>query len=402
MNATQRGAAGADSGNAAWWPSMTVKVIKKKHLFLGLFLFLGAALAVWYFVFAAREQIAFYQTYGYKDGNHWVVPVRLRVWERGLLQRALENQIADVAREAERFTGHEINGLDEARFRRRIAGFAADDESRQQITIAFDKDPKDRTYQVVHPATNEVPRSDRHGRLDGQIRIPLDAADELLQAQGARNGVLTYHATSGQDGEGKLRLIPDTPGGVSVISDIDDTIKITEVPAGHRVLYLKTFVREFRSAPGMADRYKQWADAAFHYVSGGPWQLYEPLFEFLPAEGFPDGSVHMRTFPLQIASAMDAKGFIGFLFEKEATARHKTQSIREIMTHFPNRTFVFVGDSGEADPEVYREIKNDPKFGHRIQTIFIRTVTESKEGRLAGMQTIDARKVTPDVSEFDK
>jgi phosphatidate phosphatase APP1 len=50
-------------------------------------------------------------------------------------------------------------------------------------------------------------------------------------------------------------LIPDTPGGLSVISDIDDPIKVTEVPAGHRILYLNTFVREFRSAPGMADRY---------------------------------------------------------------------------------------------------------------------------------------------------
>jgi phosphatidate phosphatase APP1 len=85
-----------------------------------------------------------------------------------------------------------------------------------------------------------------------------------------------------------------------------------------------------------------------------------------------------------------------------AKARHKKQKIREIMTHFPSRTFVFVGDSGEADPEVYREIKDDPKFGHRVQAIFIRTVTESKEGRLDGMQVIEARRVTRDVSEFDK
>lgn len=377
--------------------------MKNRHKFIAVFLVLVAGLVIWYFAFAAREQITFFQTYGYKDGNHWIVPVHIHVWERGLLQRALERKIADVAREAERFTQRKIDGLDEVRFRQRIAAFAADDEGYQRITITFDKDPKERQYPLADPVTGDVLRSDRNGRVDGQIRIPLDAASELLQSQGSQNGFLTYQAASrGHTGKGKLRLIPDTPGRLSVISDIDDTIKITEVPAGHRVLYLNTFVREFRSAPGMADRYKQWIDAPFHYVSGGPWQLYTPLFDFLPGEGFPDGSVHMRNFPLRVEDAMKAQQFIDFLFNKEATARHKKERIREIMTHFPSRTFILVGDSGEADPEVYREIKDDPKFGHRVQAIFIRTVTESKEGRLTGMEVIEARKVIPDVSEFEK
>ena len=377
--------------------------MKNRHKFIAVFLVLVAGLVIWYFAFAAREQITFFQTYGYKDGNHWIVPVHIHVWERGLLQRALERKIADVSREAERFTQREINGLDEVRFRQRIAAFAADDEGYQRITITFDKDPKERQYPLADPVTGDVLRSDRNGRVDGQIRIPLDAASELLQSQGSQHGFLTYQAASrGHTGKGKLRLIPDTPGSVSVISDIDDTIKITEVPAGHRVLYLNTFVREFRSAPGMAARYKQWIDAPFHYVSGGPWQLYTPLFDFLPGEGFPDGSVHMRNFPLRVEDAMKAQQFIDFLFNKEATARHKKERIREIMTHFPSRTFILVGDSGEADPEVYREIKDDPKFGHRVQAIFIRTVTESKEGRLTGMEVIEARKVIADVSEFEK
>jgi hypothetical protein len=377
--------------------------MKSKHKYIVALVVLGGALAVGYLAFAAREQITFYPAYGYKDGSHWVVPVQLRVSERGPVQRALESSIAGVAREAERFTGRDIDGVDRARFRLRIAAFAADDESGQRITIAFDNDPKDQRYPLTDPVTGVVPRSDRNGRIDGQIRISLDAANELLQGQRSRHGFLTYHAaSSGHTGAGKVRLIPDTPGSLSVISDIDDTIKITEVPAGHRVLYLNTFVREFHSAPDMADLYKQWADAPFHYVSGGPWQLYEPLFEFLPGEGFPDGSVHMRNFPLHIADAMKAREFIEFLFDKEATARHKKQRIREIMTHFSNRTFVLVGDSGEADPEVYRDIKEDPRFGHRVQAIFIRTVTTSKEGRLDGMQVIEARKVSRDVSEFDK
>ena len=376
--------------------------MKKGSRFIVLALLLGSGIAVWSIFFAAREQITFFETYGYKDGNHWVVPLQLRVWERGLRQRALERSLANVAREAERFTGSEIDGLDEVRFRSRLAAFAADDEGRQAITIAFDKDPQDRRYSLTDPSTGEVLHSDSNGRVDGQFRITIEAADELLQAQGSPNGYLTYHAVSGHTGDGKLRLIADTPGSLSVISDIDDTIKITEVPAGHRVMYLNTFVREFHSAPGMAERYKRWGDAPFHYVSGGPWQLYEPLFDFLPDEGFPGGSVHMRDLPLQLTDAVKSQQFIDFIFNKEATAVHKKQRIREIMTHFPSRLFVLVGDSGEADPDVYREIRDDPKFGPRVQSIFIRTVTEPEAGRLDGMQVIEARKVSKNVSEFDQ
>jgi uncharacterized protein DUF2183 len=358
-----------------------------------LLLILGAVLGIWYFM-AAREEITFYDTYGYKDGDEWVIPIHLRVWERGIVQRALDRSIAHVVSDAERFTGREINSIDEARVRVRLAAFTADDERRQRVTLEFDDDPNGRRYPVRDAGSAEILSSNSNGRIDGQLRISVVAANDLLQRQRSRNSVLTYHAVSrGHTGKGKVRLIPDTRGSLSVISDIDDTIKITEVPAGHRVLFLNTFVREFRSAPGMADRYKQWTDAAFHYVSGGPWQLYQPLFEFLPEQGFPAGSVHMRNLPLHITNQTNAQQFIDFLFNKQATAVHKKRAIREIMTHFPNRTFIFVGDSGECDPEVYREIKDDPRFGERVQAIFIRVVTDSKEGRLDGMQVIDATKL---------
>jgi phosphatidate phosphatase APP1 len=110
----------------------------------------------------------------------------------------------------------------------------------------------------------------------------------------------------------------------------------------------------------------------------------------------------MRDLPLHLTNATNAEKFIDFLFDENATASHKKARIREIMRHFPSRTFILVGDSGEADPEVYRDIKDDPKFGHRVQAIFIRTVTESKPGRLEGMQTIEATTITPGVSELDR
>jgi hypothetical protein len=366
-------------------------------------LVLGVGLLLWYSFIAAGERVTFYQTYGYKEGDSWVIPIHLRVWERGLVERGQERLIARAAESAEQLTGQSIGGFDLARFRSRIGAFAADDESGQNVVIGFDKDPQDVRYPIASLTDGRETRSDRNGRIDGRIRIPLAAAAELMRSQASSSGLLTYHAvSSGHSGEGKVRLLEDDPTALSVISDIDDTIKITEVPAGHRVLYLNTFIREFHSAPGMADRYKQWGQAAFHYVSGGPWQLYEPYFEFLPDEGFPDGSVHMRNLPLLVTDPTKAREFIDFLFDKQATKRHKLQSIREIMARFPNRRFILVGDSGEADPEVYREIKADAKFGTRVEAILIRIVSVSEPGRLDGMVPIEADLVRTGVSQFDK
>jgi phosphatidate phosphatase APP1 len=77
--------------------------------------------------------------------------------------------------------------------------------------------------------------------------------------------------------------------GVSVISDIDDTIKMTNVRE-RPVMLRNTFLREFQPAPGMSEfcqtlaRFKQ---ATFHYISASPWQLYLPLAKFARANCLP-------------------------------------------------------------------------------------------------------------------
>jgi phosphatidate phosphatase APP1 len=75
--------------------------------------------------------------------------------------------------------------------------------------------------------------------------------------------------------------------GLSIVSDIDDTIKVTHVPAGKKTILRNTFLNEFQAAAGMRDRYQQMiadagaaADVCFHYVSGSPWQLFDVLSEF--------------------------------------------------------------------------------------------------------------------------
>jgi phosphatidate phosphatase APP1 len=88
---------------------------------------------------------------------------------------------------------------------------------------------------------------------------------------------------------GNLSFFDDA--GIIVISDIDDTIKITQVH-DRKATLRNTFLEPFRPVPGMADLYNSWAQktgAQFCYVSASPWQLYSPLADFIRSNGFPAG-----------------------------------------------------------------------------------------------------------------
>ena len=87
------------------------------------------------------------------------------------------------------------------------------------------------------------------------------------------------------------------PEGLSVISDIDDTIRISHVRE-RAALLRGTFLEPFRSVGGMADLYRAWRErgAQFHYLSATPWQLYVPIAAFLETHGFPKGTFHLRDF----------------------------------------------------------------------------------------------------------
>ena len=92
----------------------------------------------------------------------------------------------------------------------------------------------------------------------------------------APDGWLRYRADTSDGDErqlgGAVQLLP--PRGVSVVSDVDDTIKISQV-ADHRELLNNTFLRPMEAVPGMPALYRRWAKdgAAFHYVTASPWQL---------------------------------------------------------------------------------------------------------------------------------
>ena len=158
------------------------------------------------------------------------------------------------------------------------------------------------------------------------------------------------------------------PHGVSVISDIDDTIKHSQVTDKSELMQ-NTFLREFRAVEGMPELYAGLAntEVAFHYVSGSPWQLYEPLDRFMSEAGFPEGTFHLKQFRLKDSSVLD------ILSSQNET---KIAAITPLLKAFPERYFILFGDSGEQDPEIYGQIAR--QHANQIISIFIRNVTGEK------------------------
>ena len=135
-------------------------------------------------------------------------------------------------------------------------------------------------------------------------------------------------------------------------------------------------------------------DTAFHYVSGGPWQMFQPLSEFLFSDtvGFPWGSVHMKNVRIHLLEGETYGDFYRLIkLGSKASEQQKIRQITEIFSHFPHRMFTLIGDSGEHDPEVFTHIRN--QFPGQVEKIIIRDVVndaENNPNRFQNMQVIKA------------
>ena len=329
-----------------------------------------------------KRSIIYHTTYGYNDGENWVIPSRVWVHKERRWMRGFVTWLMNITSD---YSSDQIDI-----FRKRLRDITANSRSRRTVTIQFENDPEERAFRIVN-REGEQPRTDRNGLITGNLKIPVEYANELLHHQNSKNGWLTAKVSSNRySGNGRIRLMQ--PEGLSVISDIDDTIKISEIPAGAKVVVRNTFFKEYAGAPLMKEMYDEWEDATFHYVSGSPWQLYRSLSNFLVGDaGFPEGTFHMknaRKNPLTISTWSDLTAFVT---NEMLTYEQKVSQISQLFDHFPDRKFILVGDSGELDPEVYRNIEEN--YPDQVKEIYIRDVVNARDknpDRLSGMTVIPA------------
>lgn len=338
----------------------------------------------------SEKEVTFYPAYSYLREDNWVVDLRGWVHQS---RKSLNKFVTVLATLKNKCDGQSLDI-----FKSRSDVFESDDKFGENVIIEFDSDPDRTRYSFKG-------RSDLNGIVELSLTLPKRRVEKLLEAQKAPNKWLTYHAVSSSHiGLGRIRLTESQ--GVSIVSDIDDTIKISEIPAGQQRVFDYAFCREFQAAPGMADKYKDWSnatahpdwnDVTFHYVSGGPQQLLGPLYDFLVVGqgGFPEGTFHLRYFPKNLLASETRNNLKRFAAgPMDTTFQHKVNEITKLMDTFPDRKFILVGDSGEVDPEVYNKIRDERP--QQVQEVWIRDVVDdSKDNpyRLTGMNIIEADKV---------
>lgn len=244
----------------------------------------------------------------------------------------------------------DIPAADRARFEARTQLFRVDSERGRALRIRFGGQ-----------AARSLPASGADGRISAVVSI--DAAQACDRPCWLEYEVVTREGDP-RKFVGRALWLPQR--GLSIVSDIDDTIKHTQV-RDRREMLLNTFAREFAAVPGMADWMRRCAagdpGASFHYVSGAPHQLYPALADFLQAQAFPQGTVHLRSVDLEREIFAAGRG----------TRVHKLAVISRLLSDLPRRRFVFVGDSAEEDPEIYGELAR--AHPDRIAAILIRDVT---------------------------
>jgi hypothetical protein len=240
-------------------------------------------------------------------------------------------------------------------FHERVRGFMADAGKGRRLAV--------RIGDEVFPLTRRTKRS---GLFHEDLRVSIDRLGNLQLPETGAATPLRVSLVSAKGDEigpgGRVFFLPRR--GVSVISDIDDTLKETHVHE-RRTMLVNTFLRDFREIEGIGDVFRRWHDlgAAFHYVSSSPWQLYEPLAQHFAQIELPPGSFHLRAFRLR--DHMLRRIFLG---------RRPVKGIvmKSILQRFPQRKFLLIGDSGEYDPEIYGALAR--RFPQQVASILIRRV----------------------------
>jgi phosphatidate phosphatase APP1 len=248
-------------------------------------------------------------------------------------------------------------------FESRVRPFLVDNESGKSIALTF-------AGEVL-----QMSESGGDGHIVGEGSLDADTARRWADERGVIDLKVVTRPGDTRTFATRIHLV--APAGLTILSDIDDTVKVTNV-VDKRACLESTFLEPFRAVDGMADVYTRWLGAApdghLHFVSSSPWQLLDAIEPMLDGAGFPASTFALKAIRPKSLDVIE-------LFADPM--RTKPVAIDEALARWPGRTFVLVGDSGEKDPEVYGDIAR--RHPGRIAFIAIRDVTgeDAKASRYA-------------------
>ena len=156
-----------------------------------------------------------------------------------------------------------------------------------------------------------------------------------------------------------------------IVSDIDDTILITEVTSRLKMAYNSIFkgVDKRKSVIGTPELYQELSRDTtgmgkphFIYLSSSPAFLSRSLKAFLVRNNFPPGTL---------------------ILKKSLTSgdhdQHKSGWLKKVLAKYTSKPLLLFGDSGEKDPFIYRSLVENLSQPSDIKGIIIHEVTSRSD-----------------------
>ncbi len=184
-------------------------------------------------------------------------------------------------------------------------------------------------------------------------------------------------------------LIPDEQADFGVISDIDDTVLVSDVSRLLSMIRLALLENATSRLPfpGAAAFYRalqagpqETSHNPFFFVSSSPWNLYDLLTDFFKLHRIPKAPLMLRDLGLSES-----------MFSKSGHGTHKLGNIRAILDRYPALKFVLVGDSTQHDPEIYRQVVEE--YPERILSVYIRDVVPGNKEEIITSASTSATEV---------
>ncbi|KAI0099293.1 hypothetical protein GGR51DRAFT_535546 [Nemania sp. FL0031] len=207
---------------------------------------------------------------------------------------------------------------------------------------------------------------------DGGHLIAGNATNQIQSLNVYTNGTGIGNATA--------YLVP--PTGFTIVSDIDDILRITKIYDPKEGL-LNSFARPFVPWENMPEIYANWSATIdnfhFHYLTTTPEQVTRNYMEFI-YKTYPLGSFDTR--PLNFSDV-------------SATLSIRKALLDKIFQTYPQRKFVLMGDTTNSDVmKDYPQLVKD--YPGQVQCIFLRNTTATDSTDLfpydtSGFEGIDQK-----------
>ncbi|KAF7294476.1 MFS domain-containing protein [Mycena kentingensis (nom. inval.)] len=187
----------------------------------------------------------------------------------------------------------------------------------------------------------------------------LDAGNETSEIQ-----TIDVHVQGTDSGNSTGYLVP--PTGFTVISDIDDILRVTKIYRPKEGL-LNSFARDFTPWMNMPEIYASWAEKApdlhFHYLTTTPEQATRVYMHFI-YQTYPMGSFDTR--PLNFSDVSATLAIRKFLLQR-------------VFETFPQRKFILVADTTNSDVmKDYPEMATT--YPGQVHCILLRNTSATDDG----------------------